>query len=190
MSIHERRCIVMMYPSTLSDRRRTPLDSPVVCDRGSPPTPGAHFSLGETHRNTAQSPPQRSAPISANRPPAPPGLLLSVSPTVAFLRPLSRCTLATPLWAGSSWSLAPDGCLRSSPPPLLQLSRYPRYSLHPLPLLHHSLVPCAIPPTAHRADRPGRTRRKTETPAPAWLSRLAYVSKERLSQNLSLYARL
>ena len=49
-------------------------------------------------------------------------------------------------------------------------------------------LPSATPPSTHRADRSGRTTRKTETSAPLWPSRLAYVSTEKISPNTLLVA--
>src|ERR1044071_2256706 len=95
--------------SSLSDPRRTPLDTRPANNHVSPPTPGAPNAPVGTHTNNPGNPPQRSAPGSTGSPSALPGRAPSVCPTASASHSPSGCTRVAPPAAGrSSCATSPE----------------------------------------------------------------------------------
>ena len=175
-------------PSIPSGPRHTPPDTRLAGARVSPPALDAPSVPAETHRSNPRNPPRRSAPGSAGWPSAPLGLALSVYPRVAISRSPWGCRRAVPLAAGRSGCAAIPRDPPEIPAPRAATFRSLRSSRHPRRARPGWLAPVPRPPPACPADRSGRTKHRTGTSAPAWLSGPASVSDKRVSPAAALLA--
>src|ERR1035437_6492088 len=149
------------------------------------PVPSAQ---DETHRSNPRNPLRRSAPGSTGLPSAPLGRAPSVCPTAAVSHSLSVCRRAVPLSACRSWRAATPEAHPGIPSHRLPTLQSVRSLRRPPRARPDWRAPVSMPLPAYRADRSGRTARKTGTSVPAWPFGSASVSAKRVCLGVRLHS--